>query len=103
MRGHIVNSQATKTLCRANVNTRSHNNIAPSHEINKKKLITEKCFSYNIVSINLNMYTFIIYERILILQNYQILEIPCSIPLFRIGIPNLRETKNKGNSVFSCP
>ena len=37
MRGHIVNSQATKTLCSANVNTRSHITIAPTHEINKKK------------------------------------------------------------------
>ena len=37
MRGHIVNSQATKTLYSANVNTRSHITIAPTHEINKKK------------------------------------------------------------------
>ena len=34
------------------------------------------------------MYTLIIYDRIPILQNYGILEIPCSIPLFRIGLPN---------------
>ncbi len=59
MRGHIDNSQATKTLCIANVNTRSHITIAPSHKMNKKKLITEKYLYYNIVSIYLNMYTLI--------------------------------------------
>ena len=42
------------------------------------------------------MYILIIYDRILILQNYGILEIPCSIPLFRIGIPNLQKKKNYG-------
>ncbi len=42
------------------------------------------------------MYTLIIYDRILILQNYGI---PCSIPLFRIGIPNLRK-KNYGKFLF---
>ena len=34
------------------------------------------------------MFTLIIYDTILILQNYGISEIPCSIPLFRIGLPN---------------
>jgi len=48
------------------------------------------------------MYTLRIYDRIIILQNYGIMEIPCSIPCFRIDIPSLRK-KNYGkfrNSVF---
>ena len=49
------------------------------------------------------MYILIIYDRILILQNYGIWEIPCSISLFRIGIPNLRKIKTMENSVFPCP
>ncbi len=48
------------------------------------------------------MYTLIKYDRILILQNYGILEIPCSIPLFRIGFL-IHEKKTTENSVFPCP
>ena len=46
------------------------------------------------------MYTLIKYDRILILQNYGILEIPCSIPLFRIGLPNPRKKNLRKISFF---
>ena len=36
MRENIFNSQTTKTLCSANIETRSHITIAPTHELTKK-------------------------------------------------------------------
>ena len=55
------------------------------------------------------MYTLIKYDRIIILQNYGIykfrvfeygvLEIPCSIPWFRIAITNVRK-KTTENFLF---
>ena len=41
MKGHRNNSQATKTLCSANVETGSH--ITITNALTKKNLITEKC------------------------------------------------------------
>jgi len=43
MKGHRNKSQATKTLCSANLETGSY--IPITNELTKKNLITEKCLS----------------------------------------------------------
>ena len=43
MKGHRNNSQATKTLCSANVETGSY--ITITNELTKNNLIIEKCLS----------------------------------------------------------
>jgi hypothetical protein len=48
------------------------------------------------------MNTLIIYDKILILHYYGMLEIPCLIPLFGIALPNPRK-KTTENSGFPCP